>query len=77
MVNEGIVILDDDPGHTLLDRVLIAARDHTKKFSLTANVVYVHPPVTGAAAAMVVGGISVVARKWALLHHYYAVREEV
>lgn len=76
MSNEGIIIFDDDPSHTLLDRVLIATRCHTKKFGLTANVVYVHPSVLGAALTMVVGGTSVVARKWALLHHYYAVREE-
>jgi len=76
MPNEGVLIHDDNPDHRLLDRVLAAARSHAKKFGTVANIIYVHPSALGTELTTVAAGLPVVARRWMLKHHYYAVREE-
>lgn len=76
MINKGTLIYDNDPAHTLFDCVAAACSSHVKKFGVPANVVYVNPEALGTELTTVMAGVSVVARRWILLHHYYAVREE-
>ena len=73
----GLLWFDDDPRHSLAERIAPAARRYCQKFGTSPNVCYVHPSTLGGDGKTAqVGTIHVATSPSVLPHHLWIGQED-
>ncbi len=70
-MNIGLLWFDDDPKHSLADKVRAASAHYQRRFGQTPTMCYVHPGALGKSDRQVVAGVEVAAGRAVLPNHLW------
>jgi hypothetical protein len=70
-MNIGLLWFDDDPRHSLTDKVTEAAAHYQKRFGQSPTLCYVHPAALGQTEQHLVGGVQVAPGRTVLPNHLW------